>query len=146
MHAIHQQAADAGQPNVKVAFTEWLMVSDGHMGPHFSNMGGALFAGGFLNMLMRNSDVLQISDMTGILEFGGIWKKRSQVYVAPAYWVLREYSRSHPRFLLDVSSDAPTYSVRHGVTRLPSIQNVPYLDCVATEPETRWSARLDLYQ
>ncbi len=137
MHAIEQQAAAAGQPAVRVAFTEWLMVSPGHNGPHFTNLGGALFAGGFLNMAMRNSDAVAISDMTGILEFGGIWKKHAQVYGAPAYWVLREYSRTHPHLLLEVTSDGPTYSIARGITRLPEIQGVPYLDCVASEPEDR---------
>ena len=135
MHAIKQQAADAGQKNVTVAFTEWLMISNSHSGPHFTNMGGALFAGGFLNMVMRNSDAVSISDMTGILEFGGIWKKRGQVYGAPAYWVLREYASAHPHTLLTVSSDGPTYSITHGVTRLPEIADVPYLDVVAAESE-----------
>ena len=135
MRAIKQQAVDAGQKDVNVAFTEWLAVSALRDGPHFANMGGALFAGGFLNMLMRDSDAVSISDMTGILEFGGIWKKRAQVYGAPAYWVLREYAGSHPHLLLDVDSNSGTYSISHGVTRLPEIQNVPYLDVVAAESE-----------
>ena len=139
MQAIVQQATASGHPKVRVAFTEWLMVSDSHRGPHFTNMGGALFAGGFLNMVMRNSDAVSVSDMTGIMEFGGIWKKRGQVYGAPAYWVLREYASRHPHWLLDVASDTPTYSISHGITRLPEVQNVPYLDCVASEPETRKS-------
>ena len=139
MHAIVQQAAESQRPNVRVAFTEWLMVSDSHKGPNFTNLGGALFAGGFLNMVMRNSDVVTVSDMTGIMEFGGIWKKRGQVYAAPAYWVLREIASRHPHWLLDVDSDGPSYSISHGVTRLPEIQSVPYLDCVASEPEMRRS-------
>ncbi len=130
MHAIQQQAA-ATQPNVKVAFTEWLMISNGRVGPSFTNMGGALFAGGFLNMVIQNADVVSISDMTGILEFGGIWKKRSQVYAAPAYWVLREYATAEPHNLLTVTNDTPTYSIAHGINRLPEIANVPYLDVVA---------------
>ncbi len=142
MHSIQQQAAAAGQPAVRVAFTEWLMVSSAHDGPHFTNLGGALFAGGFLNMVMRNSDAVAISDMTGILEFGGIWKKHAQVYGAPAYWVLREYSRTHPHLLMNVSSDGPTYSVTQGITRLPEIGGVPYLDCVGSEPEDRKSLTL----
>ena len=137
MHAIQAQAAAAGHPEVRVAFTEWLMISDLHDGPNFTNLGGALFAGGFLNMLMRNSDVVSISNMTGIMEFGGIWKKHAQVYGAPAYFVLREYSRMHPHLLLEVASDGPTYSVAQGVTRLPEIKDVPYLDCVAAEPADR---------
>lgn len=139
MQAIVRQATEAGHPKVRVAFTEWLMVSDAHTGPNFTNLGGALFAGGFLNMVMRNANAVSVSDMTGIMEFGGIWKKRSQVYGAPAYWVLREYASRHPHWLLDVASDGPTYSISHGVTRLPEIQDVPYLDCVASEPETKKS-------
>jgi alpha-N-arabinofuranosidase len=133
MPGIRQQAIDAGRPSVKVAFTEWLMVSRTHTGPHFTNMGGALFAAGFLNMAMRNSDTVAISDMTGVMEFGGIWKKREQVYGAPAYWALREYTNANPRYLLTVETDSPTYSVAKGVTRLPEIAGVPYLDVTAAE-------------
>ncbi len=137
MHAIKQQAAAAGHKDVNVAFTEWLMISDTRTGPHFSNMGGALFAGGFLNMVMRNSDVVSISDMTGILEFGGIWKKRQQVYGAPAYWVLRTYASAEPTMLFSVESNAPTYSIAKGVMRLPEISDVPYLDIVAAQSKDR---------
>jgi alpha-L-arabinofuranosidase len=134
MHAIHEQIQQSPhRDHVKTAFTEWLMISNSRTGLHFTNMGGALFAGGFLNMIIRNSDIVPISDMTGIMEFGGIWKKRGQVYGAPAYWVLREYASSHPTTLLHVESNSPTYSVSHGVNRLPEIANVPYLDVVAAE-------------
>jgi len=137
MRAIKKEAYEAGHKDVHVAFTEWLMISDSHAGPHFRNMGGGLFAGGFLNMLMRNSDVVTVSDMTGILEFGGIWKKREQVYGAPAYWVLRTYASTHPHSLLAVASDSPTYTIAKGISRLPVIADVPYLDTVAAESEDR---------
>ncbi|ADW68878.1 alpha-L-arabinofuranosidase C-terminal domain-containing protein [Granulicella tundricola] len=133
MQAIKKQIADSGRPDVKVAFTEWLMVSDSHTGPHFSNLGGALFAGGFLNMVLRNSDAVGVSDMTGIIDFAGIVKKHGQAYGSPAYWVLRAYSSTHPHLLLAVQSDSPTYNVTHGIQRLPEISNVPYLDVIAAE-------------
>ena len=135
MRAIKKQVDEAGRTDVHVAFTEWLMVSDSHAGPQFRNLGGGLFAGGFLNMLMRNSDVVTVSDMTGILEFGGIWKKRGQVYGAPAYWVMRSFASAHPHTLLAVASDSPTYTISKGITRLPEIAGVPYLDAVAAESE-----------
>ena len=137
MRAIKKQADETGHRDVQVAFTEWLMVSNSHAGPQFRNMGGGLFAGGFLNMLMRNADVISISDMTGILEFGGIWKKREQVYGAPAYWVLRSFAGAHPHTLLAVASDSPTYTISKGITRLPEIAGVPYLDTVAAETEDK---------
>jgi alpha-N-arabinofuranosidase len=137
MHAIEKQAIESGHKDVRVAFTEWLMVSNSHAGPQFRNMGGGLFAGGFLNMLMRNSDVVTVSDMTGILEFGGIWKKREQVYGTPAYWVLRTFASEQPRTLLAVDSGTPTYTISKGIVRLPEIADVPYLDIVAAESEDR---------
>lgn len=134
MHAIHDQIQEsAHRDRVNTAFTEWLMISDSHTGLHFTNMGGALFAGGFLNMIIRNSNIVPISDMTGIMEFGGIWSKRGQVYGAPAYWVLREYANAEPRTLLRVQSNSPVYSVARGVKRLTNIADVPYLDVDAAE-------------
>ena len=113
-----------------VAFTEWLFI--GRPGtPSFTNMGGAVDAAGFLNMLMRNHSVVPISDMTGILDFAGIWKRRSQVFASPAYWAFRMYSTAHATRPVAVQTDSGSYSVRHGVTRLPDIANVPYLDVVA---------------
>ncbi len=128
---IHEQIVQSTHKDVKTAFTEWLMISDTRTAPHYTNMGGALFAGGFLNMVMRNSDIVPISDMTGIIEFAGIWQKRGQVYGAPAYWVLREYASAAPTTLLDVESTSPTYTVTKGIRRLPEISSVPYLDITA---------------
>ncbi len=136
MHAIHEQVQQSPhRDHVNTAFTEWLMISRSHTGLNFTNMGGALFAGGFLNMVIRNSDIVPISDMTGIMEFGGIWSRRGQVYGAPAYWVLREYANARPRTLLSVESNSPGYSVANGVKRLPEIADVPYLDVTAAESE-----------
>jgi alpha-N-arabinofuranosidase len=73
--------------------------------------------------------------MTGILEFGGIWKKREQVYASPAYWVLRTYATAKPRTLLKVESTSPTFNISKGVTQLPEIVGAPYLDVVAAQSE-----------
>jgi alpha-N-arabinofuranosidase len=113
-----------------VAFTEWLFI--GRPGtPSFRNMGGAVDAAGFLNMLMRNHSVVPISDMTGILDFAGIWKSRGQVFASPAYWAFRMFSTAHATRPVAVQTDSGSYSVQHGVTRLPNIADVPYLDVVA---------------
>jgi alpha-N-arabinofuranosidase len=136
IRAMKQQAVEAHRPKVQFAFTEWLMgANNPYTVPNYSNMGGALFAGGFLNAMMRNSDVVSIANMTGILEFGGIWKKREQVYASPAYWVLRTYANAKPRTLLRVESTSPTFNISKGVTQLPEVANVPYLDVVAAESE-----------
>jgi alpha-L-arabinofuranosidase len=136
IHAMKQQAVDAHRPNVKFAFTEWLLIANNsHTVPNYDNLGGALFAGGFLNAMMRNSDAVSIADMTGILEFGGIWKKRGQVYASPAYWVLRAYANAKPRTLLMIDSTSPTFNISKGVSQLPEIVGAPYLDVVAAQSE-----------
>jgi alpha-L-arabinofuranosidase len=114
-----------------IAFTEWLYVGRPDRGPTFVNMGGAIGAAGFFNMLMRHADIVPVSDMTGILEFAGIWKKRSQVYAAPAYYAFRMYSNSDATRPVAVVTKSGEYSVQDGITRLPEIADVPYLDVVA---------------
>ena len=95
-----------------------------------ANMGGAIDTAGFFNMLMRNTDIVPISDMTGIMEFAGIWKNHGQVFAAPGYYAFRMYSTAHPAMPVVAVSNAGSYSVKNGVERLPDIADVPYLDVV----------------
>jgi alpha-N-arabinofuranosidase len=120
-----------------IAFTEWLFIGNRPGTPSFSNMGGAIDTAGFFNMLMRNSSIVPISDMTGIMEFGGIWKKRSQVYAAPGYYAFKLYSTAHASRPVRVEAQSGSYSVQHGIGRLPDISNVPYLDVVAALNDSR---------
>ena len=119
-----------------VAFTEWLFIGHRPGTPNFTNMGGAIDTGGFLNMMMRHAAIAPISDMTGIMEFAGIWKKRSQVYAAPGYYVLRMYATAHATQPVAVETQAGSYAVHHGVTRLPDIAGVPWLDVFAAKDAT----------
>jgi alpha-L-arabinofuranosidase len=132
-----EQIKESSHKEARIAFTEWLFTADrelaGQAAPNFNNMGGAIDTAGFLNMLLRNSEMVPVSDMTGILEFAGIWKKREQVYGAPGYWVLRSYAEEVPTYLVPVDTDGPTYSVENGITRLPHIEGVRWLDIVAAQ-------------
>lgn len=116
---------------VLTAFTEWLFWAENDTVPRYDNMGGALATAGFLNMLLRNADIVPIADMTGIIEFGGIWKKRGRVYGVPAYWAFRMYSTADVTRPVQVQTDGETYNVENGSKRLPNIPEVPYLDVVA---------------
>lgn len=114
-----------------IAFTEWLFIGHRAGTPDFTNMGGAVDTAGFLNMLMRHSAIVPVSDMTGIMDFAGIWKERGQVFAAPGYYAFKMYSTAHAVHPVKVVTDAGSYSVMRGVSRLPDISNVPYLDVVA---------------
>ena len=99
--------------------------------PRFTNMGGALCAAGFLNTLIRVSDFTPVADMTGLIEFGGIFKKRSRVYGVPAYWAFRMYSAAGATVPVEVRATGEKYDVTEGNNRIPEIPGVPYLDVVA---------------
>jgi alpha-N-arabinofuranosidase len=132
LREMHQQFQDSpGRDHVTTAFTEWLYWGPNDTVPRYDNMGGAIGTAGFLNMLLRNADIVPVADMTGIIEFGGIWKKRGRSFGVPAYWAFRMYSTVDATRPVQVHSDGETYDVENGSTRLPNIKAVPYLDVVA---------------
>jgi len=133
LRAMRKQFQSApGGSDVRTAFTEWLFWAPTDTVPRYDNMAGAIGTGGFLNMLLRTADIVPIADMTGNIEFGGIWKKRGRVYGVPAYWAFRMYSNADATRPVQVVSDGKTYDIENGSTRLPDIKGVPYLDVVAT--------------
>lgn len=133
LRAMKQQidADTKAREHVKIAFTEWLFAGSPSQTPMYDNLGGALCTAGFLNTLMRVSDFTSISDMTGNIEFGGIWQKRGRVYGVPAYWAFRMYSNADATRLVDTKVQVDAYDVDEGVRRIPSIHSVPYLDVVS---------------
>lgn len=136
IEAMQKQISEhpAFRDKAHIAFTEWLYVCCGGGNadaPRFDNMGGAIGAAGFFNMFMQHADVVPISDMTGIIDFAGIWKKSGIVYGTPSYYAFRMYSTADASVPIETNTDAGTYNVHKGITRLPEIENVPYLDTVA---------------
>ena len=125
------QSVPAAHDKVKIAFTEWLFGGEGERTPRYDNMGGAITNAGFLNMLMRLADIVPVSDMTGTIYFGGIWKERSRVYGVPSYWAFRMYSNAEATTPVEITTSSKKYDVEQGSKRLPKIPDVPYLDVVA---------------
>lgn len=124
---------------VHLAITEWLFNSKGFgernftdESPSWMNEGGAVMAAGFLNTVLRHSDEITLTDMTGVMEFAGIWKKREQVYAVPAYYVFKMYMAVKGDTLLQAESDSGTYDVASGVRPLDNEKGIPYIDVVAT--------------
>jgi alpha-L-arabinofuranosidase len=116
---------------VQIAFTEWLFHGSDDRVPRFTNLGGALNTAGFLNTLIRTADFVPVSDMTGLIDFAGITKKRSQVFAPPAYWAFRLYSTADATTPIEVRTAGETYDIHEGNNRIPEIAGVPYLDVVA---------------
>lgn len=144
MKTIHDQVQKwPSKDLIKTAFTEWLFLGPDHGVPRFDNMGGAVATGGFLNMLLRNADIVPISNMTGLIEFAGIWKKREQVFGTPAFYAFSLYSNADISRPVQVRTDSLTYDVSQGTKRLPNLTGVPYIDIVAALNEK--SDRLTLF-
>lgn len=123
---------------VRLAFTEWLFVaSEKTEAPRFDNLGGALITAGWLNMLLQNADFVPVSDMTGLLEFGGISKRRGQVYLSPQCMAFSLYSNYAGDTLVAARVTTDEYDVGPLLRRLPAMPDVPYLDVVATTDSAR---------
>lgn len=124
---------------VHFAVTEWLFNSKGYgernftnESPSWMNEGGAVMAAGFLNTVLRHTADINIADMTGLMEFAGIWKRREQVYAVPAYYAFQMYTVVKGDTVLLVTSDSGAYNVSGGDRPLNQIENIPYVDVVAT--------------
>jgi alpha-N-arabinofuranosidase len=118
---------------VKLAFTEWLFLSPPTANlANFGNLGGAIITAGWMNMILSHADFVPISDMTGLIEFGGIHKQRGRVYLTPQCWAFSLYSNYAGDTLVASQTEVRTYSVHEGVRRAPEIPDVPYLDVLAT--------------
>jgi alpha-N-arabinofuranosidase len=122
-----------------VALTEWLFRAPFSPAPpdypapripEYRNLGGAIWAAGMLNALIRTSDFTPIANMTGLVEFGRLWEKRGITYGVPSYWAMRMYSNADVASLLETKVDVARYSIQEGANRVPDIADVPYLDVV----------------
>jgi len=67
-----------------------------------------------------------------LIEFGGIQKQMSKVYVTPQYWAFWLYSHYAGDTPVATETTVREYDVKEGVRRIPNIPNVPWLDVLAT--------------
>jgi len=69
--------------------------------------------------------------MTGIIEFGGIWKSADEFFGVPALLGFSYVFNADVARLVETQNNAQKYDVEQGSTRLPTVADVPYLDVVA---------------
>ncbi len=126
-------ANPSARDRVKLAYSEWMFRSPtGSRLPNFDNMGGAVIAAAWLNMLARNADWVPIANMTGLVEFGGICKRHARTYVTPQYWALYLYSKYAGDTVIATETHVAQYDVHRGQSFAPEIPGVPYLDVLGT--------------
>lgn len=123
---------------VKIAYTEWLFNGPEKTDlPRWSNLGGAITTASWLNMLLLHADIVPVSDMTGLIEFGGIFKRRGRVYLTPQCWAFSLYSTFAGDTLVSTHVATEEYDASAVLRRLPAVPNVPYLDVVSTTDSAR---------
>ncbi|HEY3414092.1 MAG TPA: alpha-L-arabinofuranosidase C-terminal domain-containing protein [Armatimonadota bacterium] len=120
----------------QIAFSEWLFHGPADRVPSFTNMGGAVIVGGLLNTFLRNTDIVPVSTMTGLMDFHGIHKAKGQAFGTPSYWAFRMYASAGAARVAPATVKVAQYDVEEGNTRIPNIPNVPYLDVVAALDES----------
>lgn len=132
-------ANPATRGRVKLAFTEWLFWApeDNPQALRYDNLGGAITTGGWMNMLIRNADFVPVANMTGLIEFGGIYKRRGRVFLTPQCWAFSLYSNHAGDTPVVTRTEVRHYDVHQGQRRVPEIPEVPFLDVVATTDSQR---------
>lgn len=136
---MQQQIDQAERSKVHVAVTEWLFNSKGsgernftNESPSSRNQGGAVMIAATFNTYFRENKIVKLVDMTGLMEFAGIWKRKEQVYGTPAYYAFGLYSAVKGQTIVPVTTDSGSYSVAEGTPGYAEVANVPYIDIVAT--------------
>ena len=127
------EANNSTRGRVKLAYTEWMFnAPENSAFPRWSNLGGALVAAAWMNMLLQHANFVPVSDMTGLLEFAGVHVRRGRMFVTPQYWTLWLYSNFAGDTPVTTQTAVREYDVRGGVSRMPNISSVPWLDVLAT--------------
>lgn len=134
-----EQKNAAGHKDAHFAITEWLFNNKTAGERHFENVspssrnqGGAVMVALSFNEYMRHNSEIKLVDMTGLMEFAGIWKRKEQSFVSPPYYTFQLYSTAKNETVLPVTTDSGTYDVANGTPGYADVKDVPYIDVVAT--------------
>lgn len=118
-----------GQP-LRIAITEWGILGTRRDRPYVDNFGEAVYAGLFLNMMIRNSKRISIANATALLHGGCIRRAGGEVYYDPQYTVIHKYSRMIGAEPLACRLESPGYDIQVGTDLGAPQSDIPYVDGV----------------
>jgi alpha-N-arabinofuranosidase len=127
-------ADPATKGRVGMAYTEWNW--GGGTGPSSTNIGGAVMGAGWMNMMLSQGDFVPISSMSGLMGGGGLRKSEGLVWATPQCWAFWLYSHRAGDRVVATQTEVRHYDVHNGMTSMPEIPDVPYLDVLATRKST----------
>jgi alpha-L-arabinofuranosidase len=130
-------ADPATKGRVGLAYTEWNLGGNAGTGIPFStNIGGAVIGAGWMNMMLSQADFVPISSMSSLTSGGGLRKLQGFVWASPQGWAFWLYSHRAGDRVVATETQVRHYDVHDGMTSMPEIPNVPYLDVLATRNST----------
>ena len=120
---------------VRLAITEW-----GPLGLHpnrlmVENFGGVIYAGTFLNMMIRNSERVPIANTTGFMHGGCIRKAYGVVYYDPQYLVIQQFAPFVGKQPVACHLTGPAYDVTQAADIGAAETGVPWLDAVVCKAD-----------
>jgi alpha-N-arabinofuranosidase len=128
-------ADPATKGRVGLAYTEWSWGGGAGTGmPSSGNMGGAVIGAGWMNMLLSQADFVPISSMSGLM--GVIRKSQGRVWTSPQAWMFWLYSHRAGDTVVATETQVRHYDVHNGLSSMPEVPDVPYLDVLATKNST----------
>lgn len=131
---LHQCDDSARGPNrepIRLAISEW-----GPLGAHpnrlmVENFGAVVYAGTFLNFMIRNSERIPIASPNGFMHGGCIRKALGIVFVDPQVQAIQEYTPFIGTTPLACELTGPGYDVSKPADLGAVEFDVPYLDVIA---------------
>ena len=119
---------------VDLAITEWGILGQPNL-PVVNNLGGAVYAGLFFNMMIRMKEHIRLANATAILHGGCIRKTGPFIYLDPQVEIIKRYTKLAGGHLIPVSYEGEGYDVEMGVFMAPQVKDVPYLDSLCVYKE-----------
>jgi len=142
LQAMLQQTAgkrDPTRPPAALAITEWGVLGTRALAhPRVENYGEVIYAGVFLNMCLRQHNLVPIANATGLLHGGCIRKAAGQVFHDPQFPILQRYTRLSGQQVLRHQLESPTYAAPLAPDLGLPQAAVPYADAAAClDPSSR---------
>ena len=136
LDSLDRAAAKASPPGsgrgpIRLAITEWGVLGSNHHRPRTDNFGEVIYAGLFLNLMVRHAERIPIANATALLHGGCVRKAAEQVYYDPQYLVIQQYTALAGTQPLACSSRGPAYDVQEGPDVGGAVDDVPYVDAIA---------------
>jgi alpha-N-arabinofuranosidase len=120
------------KPPIRLAITEWGVLGSRHtIHPVVENYGEVVYAGVFLNMCIRNQQIVPVANATGLMHGGCIRKAAGQVFHDPQYTVVQKYTELANTYQLASELVSSTFDVDTAPDLGLPLKDISLVDAIA---------------